>query len=70
MDAKTLYHMIFVGNGPYKNYKKFYDLKRQLYYKFGVELQEDDCWNILMIKDLYGSMFDYVSNSYQGCSKF
>ena len=64
MDAKDLYHVIFVGNEPYKNRgRRLNNLKRQWYDQFGVELQEDDGWNMLMVEDLYESTFDYVRKS-------
>ena len=55
--ARTFYHIIFVGNEPYKNHiKRLNSLKRQ----FGAELQEDDYWNIVMFDDLFRSMKYYV----------
>ena len=69
MNARTFYRIIFVGNEPYKNRRKeLNDLKRQLH-QSGVELQEDDYWNMLLLKDLHESMWHYVRKSISGVFK-
>ena len=69
MDAKILYHIVFVGNEPYKNdIKRLNDLKRQ-FHQSGAELQENDCWNMLMLDDLVQSRNYYVRNFISGVFK-
>ena len=63
MNARTFYRIIFVGSESYKNHRKeLNDLKRWAYQNRG-KLQEDDAWNMLMIKDLLESMDYYVRKS-------
>ena len=69
MNAITFYRIIFVGNEPYRNHRKILnDLKRSVH-QLGAELQEDDYWNILMLKDFYISTQYYVRKSISGVFK-
>ena len=69
MNARTFYHIIFVGNEPYKNRREeLNDLKCRAY-QHGEKLQDDDGWNMLMIKDLLESMDYYVRKSISGMFK-
>ena len=66
MDTITFYHIIFVGNEPYKNHRRELNELKRIMHQLGQELQEDDYWNILMIKDLLESMDYYVRKSISG----
>ena len=63
MDAETLYHIIFIGNEPYKNYRNELNSLKHEMHQLGAKLQEDDYWNILMHNDLLDSTEGYVRKS-------
>ena len=66
MNAKTFYHIIFVGNGPYKSRRKdLNNLKHQVH-QLGAKLQEDDYLNFLMFNVLSESINGYVRRSILG----
>ena len=67
MNARTFYRIIFVGNEPYKNRRKELNYLKRQARQFGAELQEDDYWNMLMLKDLLKSIVHYVRKSIPGC---
>ena len=69
MNARTFYRIIFVGNEPYKNRRKELNYLKREVHQAGAELQEEDYWNILMVDDLYRSMWYYVRKSISGVFK-
>ena len=69
MNAKTFYRIIFVGNEPYKNHRKMLNKVKYDMHQSDIELQEDDYRNIVMLDDLYMSVWYYVRKFISGVFK-